>query len=265
MTGDLFETISMRKKLWGRVTDEISYWFRPNWTIADVAQHWDRVEDYDDINEETHSYYRRFVDGLRLSDIPGGARILDLCSRTGKGTLHFHQNGKVGSAVCADVSPKMGELCKRRLEKNGVESFVWIQILGYSLPFADCEFDAILCFETVEHFSEPERLLIELGRVTRSGGTLILTTPNVLWEPIHGLAAIMGVHHSEGPHRFIRYHRLLDMVIGAGFEVERAETSVLVPAGPALLVRLGDWVEKRTKRSLMPWLGLRRVLVCRKL
>ena len=255
----------MPEKWWSRLSGEINYWCCSDWTIADVAKHWDRVEDYDDINEETYSYYRRFVDGLRLSDIPEGARILDLCARTGKGTLHFHKNGKIGSAVCADVSPKMGELCRRRLEENGVESFLWVQMFDYTLPFHDCEFDAILCFETVEHFSAPERLLMELGRVTRSGGTLVLTTPNVLWEPIHGLAAIMGMHHSEGPHRFIRRHRLWGMVIDAGFEVERAETSVLVPAGPELLVKLGKWVEERTKRSLMPWLGLRRVLVCRKL
>ena len=255
----------MREQWWGRVADEINYWLCSDWAIADVAKHWDRVEAYDDINEATHSYYRRFVDGLRLSDIPEGSRALDLCARTGKGTLHFHQNGKIGSVVCADVSPKMGELCMKRLKENDVANFVWVQIFGYSLPFPNCEFDAILCFETVEHFSEPERLLLELGRVTRSDGTLILTTPNVLWEPIHGLAAIMGMHHSEGPHRFIRYHRLWDMVVGAGFEVELAETTVLVPAGPAPLLKLGECVEELTRSSLMPWLGLRRVLVCRKL
>lgn len=256
---------SMSESLWIKTIDEIRHWLRRHWSFADVAEHWDRTEEYDDINKETYSYFRRFIDGLRLSDIPEGAHVLDICARTGNGTLYFYQHGKVGSAVCADVSRKMGEICRRRLKEAGLRDFVWVQIFDYSLPFATAEFDAVLCFETVEHFSQPERLVAELGRVTKRGGTLILTTPNVLWEPVHALAAIMGLHHSEGPHRFIRYRRLLYMVETAGFQVERAETTVLIPAGPAPLVRLGEWLEERTKHSLMPWVGLRRVLICRKL
>ena len=178
---------------------------------------------------------------------------------------YFYQQGKVGSAVCVDVSRKMGEICQRRLQAIGLEDFRWVRLSDYLLPFTDGEFDVVLCLETVEHVSQPERLVIELGRVTRPEGTLILSTPNVLWEPVHALAAIMGLHHSEGPHRFIRYGRLLAMVEEAGFCIEHAETTVLVPEGPRWMIRLGEWLEARTKRSLMPWIGLRRFLICRKL
>jgi ubiquinone/menaquinone biosynthesis C-methylase UbiE len=254
----------MRKRVWSRIADEVRHWLRREWSFADVGEHWDRTEDYDDINKETYSYFRRFLDGLRLSNIPKGARVLDLCSRTGYGMVFFHQHGNVGSGVCADVSRKMGEICRQRLADNGVGNVTWIHLSDYSLPFEDGEFDAVLCFETVEHFCRPERLVLELGRVTRPAGTLILTTPNILWEPVHALAAITGLHHSEGPHRFIRYRRLVDIVARAGFQVERAETTVLVPGGPAPLVRLGTWLEERTRNTLMPWIGLRRVLICRK-
>jgi len=105
----------------------------------------------------------------------------------------------------------------------------------------------------------------ELGRVTRPNGILILTTPNLLWEPVHALAAITGIHHSEGPHRFLPYGRLIRMVQDAGFIIEENETTVLVPGGPEWLVSLGERIEERTRHSLMPLLGLRRVLICRKL
>lgn len=254
----------MSGSLWTRIKGEIGHWVRPHWSFADVGEHWDHTEEYDDTNKDTYSYFRRFTDALRLSDIAAGSRVLDICSRTGYGTLSFYQHGRIAFAVCADVSMKMGEICKRRLEENGFHNHTWLQISGYSLPFDDSEFDAVLCFETVEHFSEPERLVAELGRVTKRGGILILTTPNVLWEPAHALAAITGLHHSEGPHRFIRRKRLLRMVATAGFQVDQEETTVLVPAGPRPLIRLGEWLEERTKRSLMPWVGLRRIVVCRK-
>jgi SAM-dependent methyltransferase len=251
--------------VWQRTAAEIGHWLRRDWSFADVGAHWDATEDYDDVNAETYSYFRRFIDGLRLSNLPPHGHVLDLCARTGNGTLYFHQHGKIGSAVCADVSHKMGQICTQRLHENGVEHFSWVPIYTYALPFASESFDAVLCFETVEHVAEPERLVAELGRVTRRGGSLILTTPNVLWEPVHALAAITGLHHSEGPHRFIGYQRLRRMVVAAGFRIERAETTVLIPGGPTLLVRLGEWIEQRTRHTLMPLLGLRRILVCTRL
>jgi coenzyme F420 hydrogenase subunit beta len=255
----------MPHSLWARAATELRNRRRHRWSFADVAAHWDGVESYDDFNRGIYSYFRRFVDGLRMSGPLDGARLLDFCARTGNGTLYFSQHGKVRSAVCADVSSRMGEVCRRRLREAGVPDSRWVHVSDYSFPFADGEFDAVLCFETVEHFSEPERLLMELGRVTRSGGILMMTTPNVLLEPVHALAAILGLHHSEGPHRFLRYRRLLRMTEEAGFRVERSETTVLLPWGPAPLLRLGEWLESRTKRSLMPLVGLRRVMVCRKI
>ncbi|KKM62505.1 hypothetical protein LCGC14_1521020, partial [marine sediment metagenome] len=72
---------------WRRTCQEIQHWRRREWSFADVGAHWDATEDYDDINAETYSYFRRFVDGLRLSDLPSGARVLDICARSGNGTL----------------------------------------------------------------------------------------------------------------------------------------------------------------------------------
>lgn len=246
------------------VRAEIGYWRRKSWDFDAIGAHWDATEDYDDINEETYSYFRRFIDGLKYSDLAPNSHVLDICARTGNGTLYFYQNGRVGSAVCADVSAKMGEICTRRLREGGMQDFTWVKITDYQLPFGDAEFDAILCFETIEHVSEPEKLILELGRVIRPGGQMILTTPNVLWEPVHALAAITGYHHSEGPHRFIRRRRLTQMIEASGFAIEKDLTTVLVPGGPKFLVRWGEWIEQHSMNSLMPLLGLRRIYIARK-
>jgi SAM-dependent methyltransferase len=258
------EQIAAENSFIGRIKEEIGHWRRRDWAFEDVGRHWDATEDYDDINEGTYSYFRRFIDGLRLSDLASGSHVLDFCARTGNGTAYFFENDKVGSAVCADVSDRMGQICVERLRQSGLQDFVWQKILDYVFPFDDEVFDAVLCFETVEHFPDPARLIREIGRLTRPGGSLILTTPNVLWEPVHALAAIFKFHHSEGPHRFVRLGNLQSMIVDAGFEIENVETTVFIPGGPRWLIRLGEWIENRTRGWLMPLLGLRRVIVARK-
>jgi SAM-dependent methyltransferase len=52
------------------------------------------------------------------------------------------------------------------------------------LPFEDGSIDLITCLEVIEHVtSDPMHLLIELNRIMRPGGTLIMSTPNaVSWR-----------------------------------------------------------------------------------
>ncbi|MEE9508244.1 MAG: methyltransferase domain-containing protein [Anaerolineales bacterium] len=248
-----------------RIFQEIQYFVQPTWTFEQVGAHWDGTQEYDDINEETYSYFRRFIDGLRLSDLKENGIVLDFCSRTGNGTTYFFEKGKVKSAVCMDVSYRMGQICIERATSVGLSDVIWIPLADYTFPLNDEAFDSVLCYETVEHFAHPEKLLFEIGRVIKTGGYLILTTPNILWEPIHAIAAILRLHHSEGPHRFIRYPRLKKMIRSAGFEIQAVETTVLIPAGPKQLIRLGEWIEEKTRRWLMPLLGLRRVIIARKI
>ena len=244
------------------VAAEVGYWLRRDWSFGEVGQHWDDTEDYDEINSLTDSYFRRFTDAYEISDCSPKGVVLDLCARTGQGTNFFYKKGKVRFAVCADVSWRMGQVLRQRLRSEGIDSHAWIPIYSYDLPFRDGSFDSVLCFETVEHFPHPERLVNELGRVTRVGGTLILTTPKVLWEPVHALAAITGLHHSEGPHRFIRSRRLRQIVRNAGFKIDAVRTCVLIPAGPRWLIKLGRWIESRTRGTLTSWFGLRQILIC---
>jgi SAM-dependent methyltransferase len=48
---------------------------------------------------------------------------------------------------------------------------------GETLPFANEEFDTVLCTQVLEHAENPWLLFSELARVLRRGGALILTVP----------------------------------------------------------------------------------------
>ena len=43
---------------------------------------------------------------------------------------------------------------------------------------ADQSFDTVICFQVIEHIKDDHRLLLEIRRVLRPGGYLLLTTPN---------------------------------------------------------------------------------------
>ena len=47
-----------------------------------------------------------------------------------------------------------------------------------SIPVPDATFDAVLCTEVLEHVPYPVEAMRELSRITKSGGTLILTFPS---------------------------------------------------------------------------------------
>lgn len=51
---------------------------------------------------------------------------------------------------------------------------------GETLPFCNAKFDCILGTEVIEHIFNPERILSELNRVLKPGGTLLITCP-FLW------------------------------------------------------------------------------------
>jgi SAM-dependent methyltransferase len=50
----------------------------------------------------------------------------------------------------------------------------------YALPFADSSLDLVTCNVVVEHLDHPARAFAEVARCLRSGGTLVIKTPNLL-------------------------------------------------------------------------------------
>ena len=63
---------------------------------------------------------------------------------------------------------------------------------GINIPFPDETFDFVLCTEVLEHAIEPVSLLIEMKRVLKTNGLLLITVPS-MW----------GEH--ETPYDFRRY------------------------------------------------------------
>jgi SAM-dependent methyltransferase len=56
----------------------------------------------------------------------------------------------------------------------------WTASHGRKLPFPDARFAAVVSVQSIEHVPDPERVLAEVVRVLRPGGTALFATPNRL-------------------------------------------------------------------------------------
>jgi ubiquinone/menaquinone biosynthesis C-methylase UbiE len=99
---------------------------------------------------------------------PGDERALDV--GTGAGALAFAFAPLVREVVGIDPVPELLELARQRALPNTE----FVQGDGTALPFPDGAFDLTGTHRTLHHVAEPERVVAELARVTRTGGRVLV-------------------------------------------------------------------------------------------
>jgi 2-polyprenyl-3-methyl-5-hydroxy-6-metoxy-1,4-benzoquinol methylase len=107
-----------------------------------------------------------------------GRRVLDLCCGTGYGARILARTAETvhGVDVAQDaVATARGELPedeRDRITFEAADALVFLR----SLPAS--RFDAVVCFEGLEHVADLTPVVAELGRLAEEGTTLILSIPN---------------------------------------------------------------------------------------
>jgi SAM-dependent methyltransferase len=122
------------------------------------------------------------------AQIAPGRRVLDAGCGTGYGCALLAQAGAaevvgvdIAAAALDSSRPAMPD--RVRLE---------VADLG-RLPYADGAFDLIVCFDVIEHLSDPGPGLDEIVRVLAADGVLLVSTPN------------RAVHSPASPHHHREY------------------------------------------------------------
>lgn len=67
------------------------------------------------------------------------------------------------------------------------------------LPFEDSTFDLVTCTEVIEHLEHYRYTIREMFRVLKPGGTLVLTTPNILNLKSRVRFMVFGFYNLFGP------------------------------------------------------------------
>jgi SAM-dependent methyltransferase len=178
--------------------------------------------------DEHHWWYRgrrRIIRAeLNRLALPPDARVLDAGCGSGRTLQELVDYGEVSglelNAEAAALARErdLGEIVVGRLE---------------DLPWSEEAFDLITCLDVIEHVPDDVAALVELRRVCRRGGWLLVTVPayQALWS-----------RHDEANHHYRRYSRrsLIRAAGAAGWTVTRVTAFNSVLLAPAAAVRLAQ-------------------------
>jgi ubiquinone/menaquinone biosynthesis C-methylase UbiE len=119
-----------------------------------------------------------FAEAIVDAAAPGkGDAVLDVACGTGFVTRRLLDRvGRAGRVAGADLNPGMVHAAGLHCPP-GIE---WVTAPAEAMPFADDEFDAVLCQQGVQFFPDTLASLREMRRVLRQGGTLVAT----VWAPM---------------------------------------------------------------------------------
>lgn len=192
--------------------------------------------------EQDHWWFagRREILSALIGDIglPGDARILEAGCGAGGNLRLLSRFGSVRAMEPDEPSRKYVA------EHWGVE--VDHGLLPDGLPYPPESFDAVACFDVIEHVDDDKGAVKALANLLVPGGSLIATVPAYQW---------MWSHHDELHHHKRRYRRaeMVKLFEDAGLTVRRASYFNSLLFLPAAAVRiLKNITGSRTADDAMP-------------
>jgi 2-polyprenyl-3-methyl-5-hydroxy-6-metoxy-1,4-benzoquinol methylase len=119
-----------------------------------------------------------FLNHVRVYEFAGqfasGRRVLDVGCGTGYGTAFFLKCG-AASAQGIDLSTEAISYARRRFGRSGARFEV---MDAQAMDLENESFDMVYSSENLEHLPNPDACIKEIRRTLKTGGILILGTPN---------------------------------------------------------------------------------------
>ena len=144
----------------------------------DAFQRYDRGVTwvFESLNSNEQVNRQKMCDLLHLKP---GMKVLEVGAGTGKDSeLIIKAIAPNGEAYLSDLSPKMLQLAKQRLNPEGVTVNYFIAN-GTYLPFEDNTFDAVFHFGGINTFAERKEAFEEFNRVAKVGARIVVGDESV--------------------------------------------------------------------------------------
>ena len=170
------------------------------------------------------------IDKLIRPHLGVGSRVLEV--GCGAGNLLLQATVAGSYPVALDLSMQALTFVRSRLEEAKSEAeapvgYACTQAIGEALPLAGESFDCVLMSEVIEHLEEPRDSICEAVRVLRSGGRLLITTPNYrsFWPLMESVVDRLSMAPKmAGEQHISRFHpsSLKRMLVQSGLRMEYA-------------------------------------------
>ena len=205
---------------------------------------WDRYE-----RDLVPAIFGTWVNDLvELAHLQGGERVLDVACGTGVVARGVRQAlGDAGIVAGSDINRDMLEVARAAAGPLAIE---WRQADACALPFADSDFDVVMCQQGLQFVPDRAVALGEMFRVLTTGGRAVVA----VWSPIErspgfgaladaiersiGAEAAGGLR--RGPFGYGSSEKLEGELAAAGFRDVRVQTrqkAVRFPSSDEFVLR----------------------------
>lgn len=170
-----------------------------------VYELYDKVTSADDAYHKTHRKRLARTVSVLLDEQPTDGKLLEI----GTGSVIPLMLKELVPSLQVHVTqydltkPEKGKANLTSGEYSRTCPTYRVNIETTPLPVEDETFDYVLCCEVLEHMEQdPMFMLSEVNRVLKPGGTLILTTPNVVSS--RGISAMLN---NREPYFYMQYRK----------------------------------------------------------
>jgi len=185
--------------------------------------------------------------------------------------------------VGLDISEDGLIVANRWAKERGIKKINFIQADIENLPFKSKKFNFVVSSEVIEHLEHPMKGLLELKRIMKSGGTLIVSVPNSLsllqkWNELKVKFKIKALENNSSikedhPHGEWPVSFTVKMIRKVNLKIEKIKSTYINPLlffflrlyKIEFLVKFSDKIDKILGNiPFIKYLGAFIIIKCRK-
>jgi 2-polyprenyl-3-methyl-5-hydroxy-6-metoxy-1,4-benzoquinol methylase len=176
-----------------------------------------------------------------IDDFLGAATVhgkLVLDAGCGVGGITRELVARGARVVALDIGQQLAATTRARCRCNALVGTLT------AMGLAADSFDAVVSSEAIEHTPDPIRSVLELYRVVKPGGHLVLSTPNRLWQPPVRAASALGLRPFDGFENFLWPGKLRGVLKDSGAQIVDHRGIHLWPFQIRMLHRLSKGIDR---------------------